>query len=112
MHPIWFLLGCLPTRLFMAYLSTTLPISYLPYLSFVAMAIAIGFFYIYVTGSRATGMEVDGGTIWWNELRPIHGFLYGFFAYKLWKHQRDAYIPILIDVAIGLGAFTVKHVYM
>ena len=32
---------------------------------------------------RKTGLEVFGDKIWWNNLRPIHGILYGLLKSKI-----------------------------
>lgn len=108
-NPWLFLLACIPARIGFAYLSTQISPAYFPVMSIIGMGIALGFFYIYATGSRNTGIEVGNGKIWWDELRPIHGFLYAFFAYKMWRGQKDAYIPLIIDVAIGISAFFVHY---
>jgi hypothetical protein len=74
-----------------------------------ALVIAIGFFYIYLTGTRKTGAEVFGDTIWWNDLRPIHGLLYSLFAYNAITGNMSAWVYLLIDVIIGLTSFLIFH---
>ena len=73
------------------------------------MVPAIGFIYIYLTNSRQTGAEVFGGKIWWNNIRPIHGLLYGMFAYNAIKQNSGAYKYLLVDVIIGLISFLMHH---
>lgn len=104
-----FLLGCVPVRLFIVYLATQLSSAHLKWMGAIALLPAVGFFYIYLTGSRTTGPEVFGKQIWWNDLRPIHGFLYLYFAYKAMFNQSGAYVPLLIDLGIGLAAFLAHH---
>jgi len=72
---------------------------------------AIGFFYLFLTGSRKTGAEVFGDKIWWNNLRPIHGVLYLLFAYNAINGNMDAWIYLLVDVIIGLASFLLFHYY-
>jgi len=83
--------------------------TYLQYMGYVALLPAIGFFYIFLTGSRKTGAEVFGGTIWWNDLRPVHGLLYLLFAYNAITGNSFAWVYLLIDVLIGLTSFLVFH---
>ena len=96
-------------RLFLVFLAKRLNIKYLPYLGYIALLPAIGFFYIFLTNSRKSGREVFGSRIWWNMLRPVHGLLYLLFAYKAIKKQKDAYLPLLLDVIIGLFSFLFYH---
>jgi len=74
-----------------------------------ALAIAIGFFYVYFTGSRKTGAEVFGDKIWWNDLRPVHGLLYSLFAYNAITGNTYSWVYLLVDVLIGLASFLIFH---
>jgi len=87
----------------------TLSKKYLKIMGFIALLPAIGFLYIYLTNSRKTGGEVFGGKIWWNNLRPVHSLLYFIFAYMGINENPNSYIPLLIDVTIGLLAFLNQH---
>lgn len=100
-----FLFGCITFRLFFVYLARTLSPINLRYMGYLALIPAIGFLVIYFGGLRKTGPEVFGGKIWWNALRPIHALLYLTFAYMAIHNMNNAYVPLLIDVLIGLGAF-------
>ena len=104
-----FLVGCIGSRSLLVLLAKTLKTAYLPYMGALALLPAIGFFYIYFTGSRKTGAEVFGHKIWWNDLRPVHGTLYLLFSYLAITKNSNAYIPLLIDVIIGLVAFLNYH---
>lgn len=105
-----FLIGCIPVRLLLVYLSKTLSTKYLTWMAYLALIPAIGFFYIYLTNSRKTGGEVFGDKIWWNNLRPVHGLLYMVFAVLVFtKNTNIAWIPLLIDVLIGLSNFFYYH---
>lgn len=106
-----FLFGCMTARFGLVYLAKTLPTKYLPYMGYIGLLPAIGFAYIFITGSRQTGAEVFGDKIWWNNLRPVHSLLYFIFAYLAINASNQAYIPLLVDVVIGLVAFLVYHLY-
>jgi hypothetical protein len=81
----------------------------LQYLGYLALLPAIGFAYIYLTGSRETGKEVFGEKIWWNDLRPLHSLLYFLFAYNAIIGNKNSWIYLLIDVVIGLISFIIFH---
>lgn len=104
-----FLIGCIGARSIFVLIAKNISINYLPYLGYLALLPAIGFMYIYFTGSRPTGMEVFGEKIWWNDLRPLHSLLYFLFAYNAIIGNRQAWIYLLVDVLIGLISFLVYH---
>lgn len=104
-----FLIGCIGVRSLFVYIARTTPSSYLPYLGWTAMLPVIGFTYIYLTNSRQTGPEVQGGKIWWNSLRPIHAILYALFAYNAINKNTMAWVYLLIDVVLGLISFLIYH---
>jgi hypothetical protein len=104
-----FLIGCIGMRSLFVIIAKKIDIKYLPYLGYLALLPAIGFIYIYVTGSRKTGAEVFGGKIWWNNLRPFHAILYSLFAYNAIIGNSNAWIFLLIDVIFGLVSFLSFH---
>ncbi len=104
-----FLIGCIGTRSLFVLIAKNSSVAYLRYLGFLALLPAIGFAYIYLTGSRKTGQEVFGEKIWWNDLRPLHSFLYFLFAYNAINGNKDSWIYLFIDVIIGLISFFVYH---
>jgi hypothetical protein len=106
-----FLIGCIGTRALFVYLAKNAGKQNLKYMGYLALLPAIGFIYIYVTGSRKTGAEVFGDKIWWNNLRPIHGLLYFLFAYNAINGNQNAWIYLLIDVIIGLISFLGHHFF-
>jgi hypothetical protein len=104
-----FYLGCIPTRLVFAYLGymvnhnqTSKEIRNL-FLS-TTLAIGIGFLMIYMMGWRKTGLEVGGGKIWWNSLRPIHSLNYLLFTLGSLMGWENAWWILLLDVVIGIVA--------
>jgi hypothetical protein len=78
-------------------------------MGYLALLPAIGFFYLYLSGSRETGAEVFGDKIWWNNLRPIHGILYSLFAYNAIIGNQTAWVYLLVDVLFGLASFLIFH---
>jgi hypothetical protein len=104
-----FLIGCIGTRSLFVLIAKNAGPKYLPLLGYLALLPAIGFIYIYLTGSRKTGAEVFGEKIWWNDLRPIHSLLYFLFAYNAIIGNTKAWIYLLIDVVFGLISFLIFH---
>ena len=106
-----FLFGCIGMRSLFVILAKNANEKYLKYMGYLALIPAIGFIYIYLTGSRNTGAEVFGEKIWWNNLRPLHALLYLLFAYNAILGIKTAWIYLLIDVIIGLMSFIIFHYY-
>ena len=104
-----FLIGCIGTRSLFVVIAKYTDTSYLPYLGYLALLPAIGFIYIYLTGSRKTGAEVFGEKIWWNDLRPVHSILYFLFAYNAIMGNSQSWIYLLVDVLFGLMSFLIHH---
>jgi len=107
-----FLFGCMGARFGLTYLAWRLPVEYLPYMGVPALVIAASFATIYIIGWRKTGPEVRGDRIWWNSLRPVHAALWFTFAVLAFAGHRDAWIVLLVDTLIGLGAFSVYHLVL
>ena len=106
---ILFLIGCIGTRTLFVYLAKNANRTYLQYMGYLSILPAIGFFYLFLSGSRKTGPEVFGDKIWWNDLRPIHGLIYFLFAYNAIKGNNFAWLYLLVDVIIGLISFLIFH---
>jgi len=104
-----FLIGCIGTRALLVLIAKYAPSQYLPLMGYTALMPAIGFTYIYLTGSRKTGTEVFGDKIWWNDLRPIHALLYFIFAFKAVNRDPFAWVYLAVDVIIGFIAFIRYH---
>lgn len=96
---------CIPTRLAMAYVAKTISPTYLPILGYVSLIPAIGFAYIFITGSRKVGLETFGEKIWWNNARPIHSLFYFAFAYCAIRQHKNAWQFLLYDVLFGLSIY-------
>ena len=106
-----FLIGCIGTRSLFVYLAKNANKTYLQYMGYLSLLPAIGFMYLFLTGSRKTGQEVFGDKIWWNNLRPVHGFIYFLFAYNSIKGNPFSWVYLLADVIIGLVSFLIFHYY-
>jgi len=104
-----FLFGCVVVRLLFVLIAKCIDPYYLPYLGIIALLPAIGFIVIYLGDFRKTGPEVFGDKIWWNDLRPIHASLYILFALLALKKHKYSWVPLLLDVMIGLFAFICHH---
>jgi hypothetical protein len=108
---ILFLFVCIGTRSLLVYIAKTTNKHILRYLGYLALLPSIGFFYLFFTGTRQTGPEVFGDKIWWNNIRPIHGLLYGLFSYNAIIGHQNAWIYLLVDVLFGLASFLFFHYY-
>ncbi len=104
-----FLIGCIGVRTLFVLIAKNASAYYLSILGYLALLPAIGFVYIYLTGSRQVGAEVFGEKIWWNNLRPLHASLYFLFAYNAINGNKMAYQYLMYDVVIGLTAFLAFH---
>ena len=106
-----FLLGCIPARILLVYIAKHYQISpWRELLILFTTIVSIGFLTIYLFGLRKTGSEVFGDVIWWNNLRPVHGLLYGLFAYIYYKNHDYAWKILGIDVIIGILAFIINKI--
>ena len=104
-----FLIGCIGVRSLFVIIAKSVSITHLKYLGYIALLPAIGFMYIYLTGSRKTGAETFGEKIWWNTIRPVHSILYFLFAYNAIIGNKKSWIYLLVDVLIGLISFLTYH---
>jgi len=106
-----FLVGCIGTRSLLVYLAKNVNNTNLKYMGYLSLLPAIGFFYLFFTGSRKTGAEVFGDKIWWTNLRPVHGLIYLLFSYNAINGNPNAWMYLLVDVIIGLISFLSFHYY-
>jgi hypothetical protein len=104
-----FLIGCIGMRSLFVIIAKKSNEEYLKYMGYLALLPAIGFIYIYLTGSRKTGGETFGEKIWWNDLRPIHSLVYFLFAYNAIIGNKNAWLYLLFDVVFGLTSFLIFH---
>ena len=106
-----FLVGCIGTRSLLVYLAKNVNTTNLKYMGYLSLLPAIGFFYLFFTGSRKTGQEVFGDKIWWTNLRPVHGLIYLLFSYNAINGNPNAWMYLLVDLIIGLISFLGFHYY-
>jgi hypothetical protein len=110
---LYFLFGCIVVRIILVIIALKLNDKYLPIMGYIGLILGLSFYIIYFFKLRETGFEVFGDVIWWNHLRLLHGTLYLIFSYLAITKNRNAYVPLLIDVTVGLLAFIdhrcIKH---
>ena len=107
-----FLLGCVITRILLAFIVKTIDPKHLKIVSVLAAGLAIGWIYLYVFKKRQHAFEA-GGVTWWNRYRPIHASIYllvAYFAYT--KQQTKAFYMLLVDVIFGLMVWLHHHKYL
>lgn len=54
----------------------------------------------------------DDPVMWWNDLRPVHGFLYILFALLTYLGYDNTWVILLLDVIIGLSAWIIHHRFL
>jgi hypothetical protein len=99
-----FLLACIPLRIALVLLASSVNPEKLPYLGIVLLGISLSFFYLYFTNSRLRAPEALGFT-WWKDLRIIHACLFLAASIMCFKKTNLAFIPLVVDVLFGLTAF-------
>ena len=107
-NPLVFLIGCLGTRLLISLVAKRTKPEQLPYLGYIALVPAIGFIYLYTFGLRKTGFEAGGG-IWWDNVRPVHGFLYLLFGIYAINKNENAWTILLVDTLLGFAFWYIHH---
>ena len=104
-----FLFGCIGTRLLLTLIARQIRVEKLPIMGYIYILLGFGFILNFIFKIRKTGIEVDGEKIWWDNIRPIHGFLYLYFAYLAINNNIDAWKVLFIDTLIGLLVFINHH---
>ena len=99
---------CIPIRILIALIPLYLHNDNLPYYGAVLVLFAIGFFYLYFYNLRLNASE-GGGITWWAKYRLIHGFLYLTASVYAFQKKTIAYIPLTIDIVLGLILFILRH---
>ena len=102
---------CIIVRFILVLLAKYVNKNLLQILGYISLIPAIGFIYLYSFDKRKRGLEVGGNKIWWNKLRPIHGILYLLFAIYAIKKEDFAWIPLLIDVLLGIIFYVIKYYF-
>lgn len=104
----YFLFGCIPARILISIIPLLVNADILFYYGFILLVIGASFLYLYFTNGRLNAFEA-GGYTWWANYRIIHGLLYLIAAWYAFNQKKIAYIPLSLDVFIGLGLFLNKH---
>jgi len=102
------MVGCIGARLLLVILAKKAPLPWLKLMGFVALLPALGFLYLFLSGSRK-GTGAFGEKIWWKSLRPVHSLLYFLFALFAIRGKREAWIFLLLDITIGATGFFYIH---
>ena len=71
------------------------------------LCIGISFLYQYITKIRKIG--AFNQKIWWDYLRPIHGFVYIYSSYLLFNKDKKVFYLLVIDILIGISGFINYH---
>lgn len=105
-----FLLACIPARILLALLPLYIDASYLRYYGLLLLIPTIGFLYLYFTNARLNAPE-GGGLTWWAEYRLIHGLLYLSATIMAFQEKKLAWVPLTIDVILGLVLFLFRYLW-
>ena len=108
---MFFFIICIIVRLILVYAAKYIDKSLLQIVGYITLIPSIGFIYLYLFNKRKTGLEVGGRSIWWNKLRPIHGVLYLLFSIYAIKKENFAWIPLLVDVILGILFYIIKYYF-
>jgi hypothetical protein len=114
---ILFFFVCMVVRIGLILLAKYLNTKYLPYMGLVTLIMGLGFTYIYLFGHFKSNPNVGGfgGSVWWNNLRIVHGLLYISFSViallTLNKKFKDnkAWVILAVDILIGFISFVNKY---
>ena len=109
-----FLLGCITTRLALAFLAYYLMSTNDPRLNYlIAAALVFSVTWMFMWGCRLrqTGREAAGsneqeGVIWWDSLRPIHAMMYLLFAVLACNGVKWAWMVLVADALFGLYSWS------
>jgi len=104
----YFLLGCIPTRVIIALIPVYINTEWLRVYSILLFAIAFSFLFLFFFNLRQHAYEA-GGITWWANYRIIHGLLYLTAAILAFQKNYLAWIPLALDVFIGLFLFIQKR---
>lgn len=117
-----FLFGCILVRSILVYLAYYLeqtPHKYLQNL-LILVCFLIGFSMILIyfgigrerADQQLLGWKDSDSKVWWNDLRPLHGFLYILFAVLTALGYNNTWVILLLDTLIGLSAWMLHHKFI
>jgi len=104
---------CIPTRFTISYLAKEEKFKkYLDYLAIICLCMGIGFLNIYFFGSKKADSQLKWAgedTVWWNDLRLLHGISYVLFSILVYLKKEYAWKVIFYDTLVGLCSFLYYH---
>lgn len=105
---ILFYIGCIGLRAWLTWFTWKHATEYPMFLWVLFAAISVGFATLYLFDLRQKNATETFGEseVWWNHLRPVHSVLYALAAMYVFKGNKHAYVPLLLDVIIGFVATT------
>lgn len=106
---LFFLFGCLVSRLLLSLIAKNVDIQYLSYSGYITLIPSLGFFILYLFDLRKTGFEAQNNIVWWNKLRPLHGAMYLLYSIYAIKKEKFAWIVLFFDFLFGLGIWLYKN---
>ena len=98
-----FIFLCIPMRLMLAYLPQVLPERFLIILGIVLFMMSFGTGFLALTNKRMNAGK--GGKTWWANFRILHSALLGASSVYLFRNERIATLPLVIDAIIGIIVF-------
>ena len=108
-----FLLGCIGSRLLLAAVVKSMPLSYLPFFGYVGLVIGLSFIYLFFFGNKIADAQLEWTgekSVWWANLRSVHGVVYLLFGYyAIMRNQDKAWKVLTFDALLGLGAWLHHH---
>lgn len=109
-----FWIGCIGTRVALAVIAKLYhTFFFVRLMAYAGILLSVSYLYLFFSGARKTGVEVGGGLIWWNLLRPIHALLWGTFSYMVLGGSREtrskSWMALAADVALGAGAYLIHY---
>ena len=108
---ILFFCVCVVIRLLFVWLAKNLSINHLKIMGLIALVPVIGFLFQFMFNPSKSG--AFGGVPWWNKLRPFHALMYAlFFVLAFSPKHNMAWIPLLIDIIVGVIAFSLTYFIM
>ena len=102
-----FLFGCILVRSIFVVIAYYIPKNLLPYFGYLGILIGIGFILTFLFNKKKG--STFGQKAWWHNLRPFHALLYLLFGYLSINKNNYSFLPLLIDVLLGLFSFIVYH---
>lgn len=112
---LYFLGGCIPTRIAIAYLvyhveSTKKPVVPKNVVLWGVLLISLALLFAHVKrlqkqDAKHTGFF--GSVVYWDN--SIHAFMYAICAFMIDSGYKHSWVPLALDVLIGLGTFYMHY---